>query len=423
MLNQINRPNVLLFVFDSLSTDDYLTLAEQLPCIESLRKQGAWFTRAYCGCPESSPARASLFTGLDMAAHGLWTDGVTLPAHETTMAEQFTKCGYQTSLFGRRHLAGVANWTTEHSKAQEFCHTNWAHGPLHRSRQNAYLMWLQAIASNVYDDVFPSQADPDDTQIPPWQHKAMMELPNELSFNYWLGHHLGEHISQHSNEQPFFAVAGFVVGELMGATNSNELISEGVNQRALKQADSAIATVLEKLKSTGQTDNTILVVASARGSMIPADAKQALQERAIKVPLLINAPGLAASSINSVVSTIDIAATLYPLASVQTPQRLQGTSLLTEEPRQWSLSRLRHPEQQHQSALCTERYKLIAHHASVEYSASAHYSLFDLQQDPTEQINLATSSDHQDLLETMIDQLIDARVALEDRTEPRIAKF
>ena len=43
--------------------------------------------------------------------------------------------------------------------------------------------------------------------------------------------------------------------------------------------------------------------------------------------------------------------------------------------------------------------------------------------DPHEKNNLASKEQHAEQLEDMIDKLIDARCALEDRTEPRIAKF
>jgi len=381
----LDRPNVLMFVLDSVGTADYLKHEAQLPCISQLRTQSFWFPRAYCGCPESSPARASLFTGLDMAVHGVWTDGVTLPAHETTIAEQFYSSGYQTWLFGRRQLAGVANWTTEHTRAQEFSYAQWAHGPLHRSRQNAYLAWLEETKNIVYSELFPSQANPDDTQISSSTYKAISELPDELSFNHWLGNHLsdqlGNHITEHHDKQPFFAVAGLVVGESLGAVPSKDFVTEGINLQALKQADSGIAKVLQKLETTGQSEKTIVVLVSARGSTEAPDSKGAMNEHAIKVPLLLRAPGIAAKDISSSVSTMDIAPTLYELANIRAPQRTQGRSLLTEEPRKWSLSRLRQPKHNHQTALCTERYKLVAHHAQTDSGETLGFSLYDLQQD------------------------------------------
>ena len=51
------------------------------------------------------------------------------------------------------------------------------------------------------------------------------------------------------------------------------------------------------------------------------------------------------------------------------------------------------------------------------------YRLYDLQADKVDARDLAESEAHQEDLEDMIDLMIDTRVALEDRTEPRVAMF
>ena len=146
----MTRPNVLLIVFDCLGESDLAQNADELPNLTLLSRDSLSFANAYAPSPESGPARASLFTGLDMAAHGVWTDGVALPDHEITLPERFAGAGFYTWLVGRRQLAGVSNWTTEHARAHEYAHFDWAHGPLHRSRQNAYLAWLEEAAADQY---------------------------------------------------------------------------------------------------------------------------------------------------------------------------------------------------------------------------------------------------------------------------------
>lgn len=68
-------PNILLIAFDSLSARDLYRHLDDLPTLRLLLDKSRNFTNAYTCCPESSPSRASLFTGLDIAVHGLWTDG------------------------------------------------------------------------------------------------------------------------------------------------------------------------------------------------------------------------------------------------------------------------------------------------------------------------------------------------------------
>lgn len=411
----VSRPNVLLVIFDSLSAAALDRLAGELPTLTALHRTSVAFSNAYVCSPENSPARASLFTGLDMAAHGLWTDGVTLPRRETTISKVFLRNGYRSWLVGRRHLAGVSNWTTEHARDGEFHNFDWAHGPLHRSRQNAYLAWLQGAAPESYAKIFPSQPDPDDTDIPPSQRKAMADLPDDLSFNTWVAMQFRARIEEHGGESPFFGIAGFVVGETMGAKPQGGASVEALETRALQQSDAALKTILEAVPK-----DTIVVVTAGRGNV---DDGEPMHNDAIKVPLLIRTPDRRAETIAVAVSTMDVAPTLYEAANITPPKRIQGRSLLTATSRGWAMSRLRNPDAPHQTGLCTDRWKLVMSHDPSEPQARPIYRLYDLHADPSETKDLARNPAHAHNLEIMIDLMIDARVALEDRTEPRVANF
>ncbi len=417
----MSRPNFIVAVFDSLSEVACQRLASKLPTITTIRDISISFANAYVCSPEGGPARASLFTGLDMAAHGVWTDGVTLPAREETFPERFRTNGYETWLIGRRHLAGVSNWTTEHARPHEYSHLEWGHGPLHRSRQNAYLTWLKEIAPTAYADIFPTQANPDETDIPPSQHKAIADLPDELSFNWWIGERMCAQISSQGRAKPFLGIAGFVVGQTMGGPPNVETCTEGLNKRSLRQADDALEKILRCLDSEKLSNNTSVTLTAGRGCQTEGDADQQLRETAIKVPLMIRTPTHKPQRIESTVSTMDVAPTLYDLAQISAQQRVQGATLLNDSYRNWAMSRLRHPSHRRQTSFRIDQWKLVM--AETAKNAPPTFALFDLSADPDEQNDLAKHSDHQDTLENMIDQMIDARVALEDRTEPRIAMF
>ena len=136
---------------------------------------------------------------------------------------------------------------------------------------------------------------------------------------------------------------------------------------------------------------------------------------------MIRTPTRNPQRIESTVSTMDIAPTLYDLAQVKAPQRVQGATLLKNSYRNWAMSRLRHSSHHHQTSFRIEQWKLVM--TETAKNAPPTFALYDLNADPDEQNDLAKNSDHQGTLENMIDQMIDARVALEDRTEPRIAMF
>lgn len=401
-MTTIEHPNIVLILFDSLYAGAVKDHADKLPSLTALLGQSITYDQAFAVAPESGPARASLFTGLDMAAHGVWTDGVTLPKRETTLPEVFKRNGYDTWLVGRRQLAGVSHWTTEHARAQEYVHFDWAHGPLHRSRQNAYLAWLKAQASDRYDTIFPAQASPDDTVIPKCQRKAMADLPDTLSFNTWLGFQFCTRLKA-QREGPFFGIASFVVGATGGAPDGGDVCHEELDSRALEHADGAIGAILN-----GVSDDTIVVVTAGRGT-----------DGGTHVPLFIRMPRQSAKRVDGIVSTMDIAPTLYDAAQIVRPQRIQGRCLLSDPPRGWALIRSRHPDLPQKTELRAEDWKIIA----TQRQGNMSYELYDLNADPNAVDNLANGPHYGEALEHMIDLLIDSRVALEDRTEPRIAKF
>jgi len=443
-VSSISRPNILLCVFDSLSAfgSNPPQSLPATPTLNKLQQQSVVFSAAYATCPESSPARASLFTGLDPAVHGVWSNGVALPMHEQTFPQILTQAGYTSWLVGRRQLAGVSNWTTEHCRPDEFDQIAWAHGPLHRSRQNAYLNWLQETVPERYAKIFPIQADPDNTTIPPEQFDAVASLPDELSFSHWVSLRACELMS--STDNPFLGVVSFSVGASMGTEPAQGHDSETLNACALQQADAAMERVLMHLTEHSLCKDTVVIVTAARGNAPPVNSDNnggvdcAMHECAIKVPLMVRVPDQAPQVVDAPVSTIDIAPTILEITGVPLRPRMQGTPLLamlngSEPVRDWAVSRLRagesiesdklNTQRRWQTALRANNMKLIVHHGNLQSGASISYQLFDLRNDPHEQNDLSAQKNHQADLENMIDILIDARCALEDRTEPRIAKF
>lgn len=436
------RHNIVFCLFDALSTANsgLLEAASGLPALSTLRSQSALFTSLYAPCPESSPARASLFTGLDPCVHGLWTNGVELPAHEQTFTRLLAQAGYSNWLVGRRQLAGMSRWTTEFIRAGEFAEIHWAHGPLHRSRQNAYLIWLQEQAPEYYMRLFSTQANPDDTVLQNEQRVALGELPDELSFNYWVGQKVVSLMSSHTPSQPFLALAGFTVGSSAGAQAAEEDDGECLCPKALRQADTAIDSMMRHLEVMQLTENTVVFVASGRGNREVAvnhdgsvSDNQTMSENAIRVPLIMRHPRLQHQIEETPLSTLDIAPTVLGVAGMAIGPRVQGTCLLNaldqnDKTRRWAMTRLRRRAssgsgRNWQTALRMGSLKLLVKHGNPVDDTPSTFRLFNLDDDPHELNDLAGQPDHAAILEDMIDMMIDARCALEDRTEPRIAEF
>lgn len=426
--------NILFCLFDSLSAADSVSTAalKGLPTLSTLCKGGVLFDRVYTPNPESSPARASLFTGLDPCVHGLWTNGVALPDYEHTFAQKLAQAGYSNYLAGRYQLSGLSQWTTEQTRPGEFIDTDWAHGPLHRSRQNAYLVWLQKNAPQQYAKIFTAQANPAQTLPTQQQRTAIAALPDELGFNHWVGKRVAEWIESHSTDKPFMAMAGFSVGDGLGTEPSSDSDAEALMPLALQQADAAIGRILAQLDADDRTKDTVVIITAARGCVAANTTRNsALDENLIRVPLIIAGAGYEKQRVSGTVSTMDIAPTVLDIANVSIGARMQGESLLgvlhgLKTPRGWAMSRLRRHSSSGtpdwQTAVCSNGVKLIVHHDDRS-GLQKPMKLYNLDADPAEQNNLADQAAHATDLESMIDYMIDARCALEDRTEPRIAEF
>src|ERR1035441_3085533 len=74
------------------------------PNMDRLAAQGTRFSTHHCNSPVCTPSRQSFFTGQLPHAAGVTLLGTPLAADKPTLAKQFKKAGYQTSVFGKMHF-------------------------------------------------------------------------------------------------------------------------------------------------------------------------------------------------------------------------------------------------------------------------------------------------------------------------------
>jgi choline-sulfatase len=102
-------PDILVLTIDSLRADRlgcYTGGAHATPGIDALAAQGVRFTRAYTASVSTTPANASVLTGLYPARHGLRHDlGGRLDDAVTPLAQRLRDRGYATAaVVGSFHL-------------------------------------------------------------------------------------------------------------------------------------------------------------------------------------------------------------------------------------------------------------------------------------------------------------------------------
>jgi arylsulfatase A-like enzyme/Flp pilus assembly protein TadD len=95
--------NVLLISLDTTRADRlgcYGYQAALTPALDALAAGGTLFEQAFTSCPQTLPAHASLFTGLEPPEHGVRVNGRDrLEATIPTLAETLAANGYRTSAF------------------------------------------------------------------------------------------------------------------------------------------------------------------------------------------------------------------------------------------------------------------------------------------------------------------------------------
>ena len=161
--------------------------------------------------------------------------------------------------------------------------------------------------------------------------------------------------------------------------------------------DDGVGKVLDYLDQTDLAKNTIVIYSADNGwylGDLGLYDKRFMYEPGLRVPLLVRGPGVKAGSIpDQMVSNIDLAPTFLDLAGLPIPESMQGRSLAPvlrgDSPGDWRKSvyyRYYHDPGHHNTVA---HYGVrTATHKLIHYWKQDAYEMFDLTQDPTEQLNL-----------------------------------
>ena len=79
------------------------TLA-RTPVVDRLAAEGIRYERAIPQSVVCMPSRSTILTGQHPATHGVWMNGVPLPADAPSVAEVLRQAGYRTALVGKAHF-------------------------------------------------------------------------------------------------------------------------------------------------------------------------------------------------------------------------------------------------------------------------------------------------------------------------------
>jgi len=319
------KPNILLIVGDDMGYADvgfHGCKDIPTPNLDALSKAGVRFTNGYVSGPYCSPTRAGLLTGRYQNRFGHEfnpSGGIQgMPVGEKTLADRLKAVGYKTGLVGKWHLGNLPEMHPQQRGFDEFFgFLGGAHSffdPKGIVRGNEPVKDLDYTT-----DAFGREAVAfvDRHQKDPWFLY--------LAFN-------AVHTPMHATED-----------RLAKFTNISDTNRRTYNAMMLAM-DEAIGKVLSKLKETGQSENTLVMLISDNGGPTMAGvtvngsnneplrgSKRTTLEGGIRVPLLISWPGhIKPGVFEKPAIQLDLHATALAAANValSADLKLDGVNLL-----------------------------------------------------------------------------------------------
>lgn len=439
------RPNVMFIVCDDLnthvSTSGYPHI--RTPSFDHLAAAGMTFRRAYCQYPVCGPSRASFLHGLYPQSTGVLdnrSDIRDIRPGTVSMPQRFKESGYWTAAVGKvfhnpQADPGELVWhANERFENDEMPFVT----PIREKFEAEHGSIDSGKARRQWRQFYPTIAKQTRGQKPGYgpsglndeQHK---DGRNARQIARWL-------TGKAHGEGPFFMACGiqkphvpflapdayFEMYPLASlnfepasldfwndvpklaqtkryegfgfefSVRNDQLRREYIQayHACISFIDAQIGIVFDALRETGHWDDTIVVLTSDHGYMLGEKfmwGKVMLFEQCDRVPLVIRVPGRTkpGSSSDGLVELVDLFPTLTELCKIAPPKNLQGRSLVPM---------LRNPDTAGKDvaytvvsrgenlgkAIRTDRWRYTRWPVGEE--------LFDLQNDPSEKHNLASSA-------------------------------
>lgn len=338
-----DRPNVLIIISDDQSyphASAYQSAAVKTPGFDLVARSGVLFTQAIVPSPGCSPMRAAFLSGLNCWQCGAaGTHGSTYPTDLPSFVDRLAQAGYRTGMTGKGWSPGSAK--------------GWPHNPAGPTLSKHTVKPPPGISRVDYaanfDDFIDTISD-DETAAP---------------FCFWMG---GQ-----EPHRPYDPGIGRRSGIDLAAIEVPEFLIDDPKVREdiadylaeIEWFDAAVLKAIDRLQKDGLWENTIVVATSDNGMPFPR-AKANLYDAGIHVPLAISWPARFSTpgTYRSVVSLLDVTATIYQATGVDAP-KLAGHSLVDS---------LSHPRQENGQTIFAP-VRTAAYSARERHSSSRYHTL------------------------------------------------
>ncbi len=439
-------PNIILIVADDLGYNDISTFGGgvaggrvQTPHIDQLAAEGAVFTQSYSGAGTCAPSRAMLMTGryptrtgfeftptpsgmapmvtrisaeMDGGKPPSFYDAALdeskppyeeqgLPGSEITIAEVLQERGYETFHIGKWHLGrqtGMAPHEQGFNQSLLMASglflpeddPNVVNAKLDFDPIDQFL-WARMVFANSFNSGDQDRFEPGGYLTDYWTDESIkiIEANKNRPFFLYLGH-WGVHTPLQATREDYEAVGDIQPHRLR------------VYAAMIRSLDRSVGRINTALEEAGLADNTIVLFTSDNGGPgyigLPdinhpfRGWKISQFEGGIRVPLIVKWPArIAAGTVaEQPVAHIDMMPTLAAAAQAPHPEgvEIDGKNLLPlatgEGAEQWDRETL----------FWQSGHYRVVRHGDWKLQVTARPDkqwLFNLAEDPTEQINLAST--------------------------------
>ncbi|HYU31622.1 MAG TPA: sulfatase-like hydrolase/transferase [Thermoanaerobaculia bacterium] len=412
------RPNIVVVLSDDQRWDALGAAGNPsivTPVMDGMARDGVYFRQATVSVSQCHPIRASLLTGLPAFQHGVYsTKSVEPGVAETlcrrpTVASLLRDAGYHTVVVGKWHVPAppwecgfdeVRTWlpdggsyyrepelvhgvSHEYEKVTGFTQEIFADdalGFLHSAaaRSGPFLLWLGFTAPHLPYEPNPERIEAlyagrsDEQLLPPG-------FPRDVQANDW----------RHYDE-------------------------------AVSHLDEQLGRLLATLRETGLAERTVVVLLGDNGYMMGergiggpgsgADGKQVPYESSLRVPFILQGPGLPHGLVSELpVSSMDLPPTLLSLAGVPAPRSWPGRDLLAalagKLPIQEAFAEWSDEKSEKFGKLAFRAVRTPTHKLIVWKDPARGDELYDLVADPAEAHNLVADPSAQDVLRDLRSRL------------------
>ncbi|MFQ5806487.1 MAG: sulfatase [Phycisphaerae bacterium] len=434
------RYNIIFIMTDDQRWDAMSCMGHpflETPNLDRLARDGALCQNAFVTTSLCSPSRASILTGLYAHRHEVLDNATLLPPGTPTYPRLLQAAGYETAFVGKWHMGGSSDepragwdhWVSFRGQGRYFDPTFNING--NRQALKGYVTDL--ITDHAVDWLEARGRKPFCLAI---GHKATHALfrPAPRHADKYVDAKVPQPMA--NTDENYKGLPAWVRAQRNSWHGVDDMYHGRLSwdkfyldyHRALLAVDESLGRILDALARKGLLESTMLIFFSDNGFLHGEKGlidKRCMYEPSIRVPLLVQCPGLVKPGlrVSEMILNIDLPSLFLAAAGLEPPETMQGASPLPlprGEKIPWRKSWLYEyffersfPQTPTMFGVRTDDFKYIEYHGIWDKN-----ELYHIAKDPQERNNLVEAPDYRARLDELRAELAKLRERYGARPNP-----